>query len=474
MKAVVSFVVRAKLPKELGALQELAYNLRWSWDDRTQELFRWIDARAWENSGHDPVKLLGLVPPERLAELAVEPTFLAYLADVQQSLHRYLEATGWFQLRGETALQSIAYFSPEFGIAEALPQYSGGLGVLAGDHLKAASALNIPLTGVGLLYRHAYFHQELDADGWQLERYPTLDPHTMPLELVDGVKVELDLAGTPLWAQVWRARVGRVNLYLLDADVAGNDEPARQVTDRLYGGDNEHRLQQEILLGMGGVRALAALGESPQLFHMNEGHAGFCTLERIRGYLSEGLSFAEAVESVRATTVFTTHTPVPAGIDRFPRALMEKYFSAWAEDCGMSIDDLMALGRLPEDDADETFNMAVLGLRLSGMANGVSRLHGVVSRQMFQTLWPDVPVDEVPIGSVTNGVHARTWVSSEINDLLERRVLPQWPEAGADRWDQSLDAPDEELWRVRTSGRERLVAFVRARLRDAATARGES
>jgi starch phosphorylase len=474
VKAVVSFVVRAKLPKELTALQELAYNLRWSWDDRTQDLFRWIDARLWEASGHDPVKLLGLVPPERLQELSVEPTFLAFLADVHQSLRRYLEGSGWFQGRAASPLESVAYFSPEFGIAEALPQYSGGLGVLAGDHLKAASGLNVPLTGVGLLYRHAYFHQELDADGWQLERYPTLDPHTMPLELVDDVKVELDLAGTPLWAQVWRARVGRINLYLLDADVPGNDEPSRQVTDRLYGGDNEHRLRQEILLGMGGVRALAGLDALPQLFHMNEGHAGFCTLERIRGYLGEGLNFAEAMEAVRVTTVFTTHTPVPAGIDRFPRPLMERYFAGWADDCGLSMDELMALGHQTDDPPDEPFNMAVLGLRLSGMANGVSKLHAQVSRRMFHALWPGVPVDEVPIGAVTNGVHARTWVDSDVNDLLERRVLPEWPEASPDRWDHFLDTPDPELWRVRTLGRERLVAFVRARLRQSASARGES
>ncbi|HWW53907.1 MAG TPA: alpha-glucan family phosphorylase, partial [Acidimicrobiales bacterium] len=385
-----------------------------------------------------------------------------------------LEGSGWFQSRAASPLESVAYFSPEFGIAEALPQYSGGLGVLAGDHLKAASGLNVPLTGVGLLYRHAYFHQELDADGWQLERYPTLDPHTMPLELVDDVKVELDLAGTPLWAQVWRARVGRINLYLLDADVPGNDEPSRQVTDRLYGGDNEHRLRQEILLGMGGVRALAGLDALPQLFHMNEGHAGFCTLERIRGYLGEGLNFAEAMEAVRVTTVFTTHTPVPAGIDRFPRPLMERYFAGWADDCGLSMDELMALGHQTDDPPDEPFNMAVLGLRLSGMANGVSKLHAQVSRRMFHALWPGVPVDEVPIGAVTNGVHARTWVDSDVNDLLERRVLPEWPEASPDRWDHFLDTPDPELWRVRTLGRERLVAFVRARLRQSASARGES
>jgi starch phosphorylase len=297
----------------------------------------------------------------------------------------------------------------------------------------------------------------------------------MPLELVEGVRVELDLGDAPLHAQVWRARVGRISLFLLDADLEENAEPERQVTDRLYGGDNEHRLRQEILLGMGGVRALAALGQTPQLFHMNEGHAGFCTLERIRNLLdTEGLSFGEAIEAVRATTVFTTHTPVPAGIDQFPRQLMEQYFSGWAESCGLTIDDLMALGHAPDAADDDPFNMAVLGLRLSGAANGVSKLHGDVSRRMFGSLWPGVPVDEVPIRSITNGVHPRTWVSQELNEMLERRVLPEWPEAGSERWDHLADAPADELWRIRSQCRERLVMLVRERLRASALARGDT
>jgi len=475
MKAVVSFVVRARLPDELAALADLAANLRWAWDTRTQDLFRWIDPQAWERSGHDPVRLLGLVPATRLAELAVDPAFLGFLGEVDGELRRYLDGPGWFQGRSGSPLRSVAYFSPEFGIAEALPQYSGGLGVLAGDHLKAASGLNLPLVGVGLLYRHAYFHQELDADGWQLERYPTLDPHTMPLEPVPDVKIEIDLGGTPLKAQVWLARVGRISLYLLDADLDGNDDAGRQVTDRLYGGDNEHRLRQEILLGMGGVRALEALGATPQLFHMNEGHAGFCTLERIRAFLrNDGLTVAEAIEAVRASTVFTTHTPVPAGIDRFGRDLMARYFSGWAADCGLDLDALMALGHEPDDEANAPFNMAVLGLRLSGAANAVSKLHGDVSRRMFGSLWPGVPTDEVPISSVTNGVHGRTWVSHELNEMLERRVLPEWPEADAERWAHLADAPADELWRVRTTGRERLVTFLRDRLRSASLARGDT
>ncbi|MFI5040321.1 MAG: alpha-glucan family phosphorylase, partial [Acidimicrobiales bacterium] len=475
MKAVASFVVRARLPEALQPLVALSKNLRWSWDDRSQELFRWIDPQQWEASGHDPVRLLGLVQPARLDELAVDPTFLAFMDEVSGELRRYLDAPGWFQGRPDSPLRSVAYFSPEFGIAEALPQYSGGLGVLAGDHLKAASGQNLPLVGVGLLYRHAYFHQELDPDGWQLERYPTLDPHTMPIEPVDGVRIDVDLAGVPLRAQVWRVRVGRIPLYLLDADVEGNGDDEREVTDRLYGGDTEHRLRQEILLGMGGVRALQALGATPQLFHMNEGHAGFCTLERIRTLMrEEALGLPEAIESVRASTIFTTHTPVPAGIDRFPRHLIERYLGGWAEDCGLTMDGLMALGHEPDEDPEAPFNMAVLGLRLSGRANAVSKLHGEVSRAMFSSLWPGVPVDEVPITSVTNGVHARTWVSQELDEVLERRVLPEWPEATRERWAHLLDSPADELWRVRSQGRERLVSFIRERLRASAVARGET
>src|SRR5690606_10727272 len=321
--------------------------------------------------------------------------------------------------RGESPLRMVAYFSPEFGIAEAVPQYSGGLGVLAGDHLKSCSDLGVPLVGVGLLYRNGYFRQSLDADGWQQERYPLLDPHVMALALCDGARVEVDLAGVPLQAQVWKACVGRVALYLLDADIEDNPDEVRQVTDRLYGGDVEHRLRQEILLGIGGVRALDALGVDAQVFHTNEGHAGFLGLERIRQLVVDGgLSYREAIEAVRGGCIFTTHTPVTAGIARFPRELIERYFEAWTAEVGITMDELMALGHRPGDAPEERFNMAVMGMRLAGRANAVAKLHGEVSRDMFADLWPDVPVEETPIGSVTNGVHAHTWTSPEMADLF--------------------------------------------------------
>jgi starch phosphorylase len=475
MRALRSFTVRARLPEALGPLQELAYNLRWSWDHRTRDLFRWVDPQIWELTFHDPVRLLSLVGRERLEQLAGDPAFMGFLSEMHADLRRYREAPRWFQNRAPSPLRGVSYFSPEFGIAEALPQYSGGLGVLAGDHLKAASTLGIPLTGVGLMYRMGYFRQHLDADGWQEERYPILDPHAMALELVEGIRVSVDLAGSPLQAQLWRARIGRAELYLLDADVDANDSDLRAVTDRLYGGGTEHRVRQEILLGMGGVRALEAAGVETQVFHTNEGHAGFLGLERIRQLIAgEGLRWDEAVEAARAGTVFTTHTPVPAGIDRFPRELMERYFADWADECGIGIDTLMALGHFPGEDPGAPFNMAVMGLRLAAKSNGVSRLHGRTSREMFQPLWPAVPAEEVPIGAITNGVHGRTWVSSQMDDLYSKYVSPAWDEAGPDEWARIDDARDDELWRAREQGRDALVSFVRERLRRSLAERGLS
>src|SRR4051812_35620917 len=392
MRALRSFTVRPRLPEALAPLERLAMNLRWAWDDRTRDLFRWVDPDAWDATRHDPVRLLGLVRPERLEALAADPAFLRFQAEVDDDLERYLELPRWFHTRPGSPLRQVAYFSPEFGIAEALPQYSGGLGILAGDHLKSASDLGVPLVGVGLFYRHGYFRQGLGPDGWQQERFPDQDPFAMPLTLCDGIRVTVDLAGTPMQAQVWRADVGRIPLYLLDADVEENPDEIRAVTDRLYGGDVEHRLRQEILLGIGGVRALQTLGIPAQVFHTNEGHAGFLGLERIRQAIVEhGLPYADAIEAVRAASIFTTHTPVPAGIDRFPPELIEKYFSGWAAECGLTVGQLLEVGHRVGDPPTERFNMAVMGLRLAARSNAVSQLHGEVSREMFSDLWPDVP-----------------------------------------------------------------------------------
>lgn len=473
MRALRSFTVRARLPKTLAPLQELALNLRWSWDERTRDLFRWVDPDLWESTGHDPVQVLSLVARDRLEALSVDSAFMSFLDEICAEFHRYLQADRWFQNRGRSALEKAAYFSPEFGIAEALPQYSGGLGVLAGDHLKAASSLGVPIVGMGLLYSQGYFRQRLNAEGWQEERYPVLDPHGMALTPVEGVRVMVDLAGQPLTARIWVAAVGRIKLYLLDADIDDNSEEARATTDRLYGGGTEHRLRQEILLGIGGVRALDALGESVQVFHSNEGHAGFLGLERIRQLVTEkGLGFREAVEAVRAGTIFTTHTPVPAGIDRFPAELVEKYFSSWANECGVDIGELMALGHAPGEAAEAPFNMAVMGLRLAGMSNGVAKLHGQTSRAMFQSLFPSVPVDEVPITSVTNGVHGHTWVSPAMSDLFTKYVTPFWEDASPDDWARVRSASEDELWRAREQGKDALVSFVRDRLKASLAEQG--
>jgi glycogen phosphorylase len=466
----------------LSALEVVAMNLRWTWVPQAVDLFRWVDPDAWERSEHDPVAMLGMVSPERFAELADDGPFTAFLASLEDEFHRYLAEPRWWHHRQDvSAVGCVAYFSPEFGVGEALPVYSGGLGVLAGDHLKAASDLGVPLVGVGLLYREGYFRQQLNADGWQQERYPAIDPHRMPLTLLPGgddlpLKIEVDLAGARCVAQVWRAKVGRIPLLLLDCDVAENEPAERGVSDRLYGGagGSEHRLRQEIVLGIGGMRALVAAGYECDVFHSNEGHAGFLGLERIRELVvGSRLTFSGALEAVRASTIFTTHTPVPAGIDVYTTDLMERYFSSFAKECEVSFSELMALGQ-SKPQADGYFSMALMGLRLAGRSNAVSRLHGDVARAMFSELWPDVPADEVPITSITNGVHTATWVGPEMVEVLDRYLDPGWAEGGEARWDRLIDIPDAELWRARERARERFVFFIRERLREQLLSRGAS
>lgn len=482
MKALRSFTVRPQLPEAVAALDSLARDLRWSWDRQTRDLFAYIDHAAWESGGHDPMRLLAEVPASRLEELVDDAAFLTQLAAVTAGLETYRTVPRWFQRHAGSQDQhglgdsgKIAYFSPEFGISEALPQYSGGLGVLAGDHLKAASDLGLPLVGIGLFYRHGYFRQSLSVDGWQQERFPDLDPHAMALELCEGVRVHVEMAGQTLVAQVWKATVGRTPLYLMDADIPENPPELQVITDRLYGGDIEHRLRQEILLGIGGVRALEALGIPVKVFHTNEGHAGFLGLERIKCHMErDGLSFDEAFEAVRAGAVFTTHTPVPAGIDQFPRELIERYFGTWTEQCGVTVDELMDLGHRPGEPTDQPFNMAVMGLHLAELRNGVSALHGEVSREMFADLWPGVPVDEVPISSITNGVHGDTWVSGEFDELLSSQVGAEWNLSGSEGWDKITGVGDDALWSARSASKVRMVEHVRGRLHEHGLAKGQS
>ncbi|MEU6090397.1 glycosyltransferase family 1 protein [Streptomyces sp. NPDC047085] len=489
MKAIRRFTVRPVLPEPLRPLSDLARNLRWSWHAETRDLFQSVDPEHWTAAGGDPVRLLGRVSPERLAELAEDRRFLRRLTAVADDLDDYVTGDRWYQEQDEGLPAAVAYFSPEFGIAAALPQYSGGLGILAGDHLKAASDLGVPLIGVGLLYRHGYFRQTLSRDGWQQEHYPVLDPNELPLTLLketDGSPARLALAlpgGKALHARIWVAQVGRVPLLMLDSDVEENDHGERGVTDRLYGGGSEHRLLQEMLLGIGGVRAVRTYCRltghpGPEVFHTNEGHAGFLGLERIAELCEEGLGFDAALEAVRAGTVFTTHTPVPAGIDRFDRELVARHFGPDAELPAIDVQRILALGMetYPGGEAN-LFNMAVMGLRLAQRANGVSLLHGQVSREMFAGLWPGFDAEEVPITSVTNGVHAPTWVAPEVLRLGARQIGVQRAEdaltvGDSERWDPVAEIPDQEIWELRRTLREQLVLEVRERLRASWRQRG--
>ena len=477
MRALRRFTVRLALPVPLAPLAELVMNLRWSWHHASLDLFESIDPDVWHAVGRDPVQLLGDVSPERLTELSSDEDFLTRMAAVHADLQAYLTTPKWYQSL-DGAAQCIAYFSPEFGITEVLPQYSGGLGILAGDHLKAASDLGVPILGVGLLYRAGYFQQSLNAEGWQQERYPPLDPHGLPLTLLrtaDGLPLEISVGldeGHILHAQVWKAQVGRVPLLLLDSDVENNGPAERQVTDRLYGGGTDHRLKQELLLGIGGVRALRAYtaltGEpEPEVFHTNEGHAGFLGIERIRELMAHGLSYDEALEAVRAGTVFTTHTPVPAGIDRFPRELIADVFAGGTLQ-GVPLNRVLELGA--EEDPS-VFNMAHMGLRLAQRRNGVAKLHGIVSREMFNDLWPGFDAAEVPISSVTNGVHAPTWVAREVFELAEREIGGTLT-TEAQGWEGISKVADTSIWATRRVLRERLVGEVRRRLHDSWLQRG--
>ena len=492
MKALRRFTVRAHLPERLAALHQLATNLRWSWDKATQDLFATVDPALWSQCGSDPVALLGAVNPSRLDDLALDEEFLGRLDSLAAELNDYLSRPLWYQQQlehGAAGPKGVAYFSMEFGVAEVLPNYSGGLGILAGDHLKSASDLGVPLIAVGLYYRSGYFRQSLTAEGWQNETYPSLDPQGLPLRLLthaDGrpALVELTLPDSAqLRARIWVAQVGRVPLLLLDSDVPENEHELRSVTDRLYGGDQEHRMTQEILAGIGGVRAIRAFTAieglpEPEVFHMNEGHAGFLGVERIREYITgSGLDFDTALTVVRSSTVFTTHTPVPAGIDRFPVDMVRSYFDDDPEGDGAATllpgvptERILALGA--EDDPTK-FNMAHMGLRLAQRSNGVSLLHGRVSRMMFSELWRGFDPGEVPIGSITNGVHARTWAAPEWLQL-GRELAGSGSFSDPGVWLRLQEVDPGHLWWIRSQLRAQLVDDVRSRLRQSWLERGAS
>jgi starch phosphorylase len=479
-RSIRPFTVLPRLPHRLRPLQTLAYNLWWSWNADAVALFRRVNPDLFDALDHSPIRLLGATDQARFEQLEQDDGFIAHMDRVAAALDHYLKAPTWFQETHPDTQVRVAYLSAEFGIHESVPVYSGGLGVLAGDHLKSASDLGIPLSGVSLMYREGYFRQYLNVDGWQQERYPENDFFTLPLvpELDAANKpiiVTVPLPGRELALRVWRVQVGRVPLYLLDANIPQNAPQDRIISSQLYGGDLHTRIQQEIVLGIGGIRALRALNRMPTVCHMNEGHAAFTALERIRLLIDEhGLDFATALEAVKAGTCFTTHTPVPAGNDAFPMHMIEQYLGEYMAKMGVDRNTLAALGRQQPGNEQELFSMTVLALKLANVSNGVSKLHGSVSRRMWKDLWPELPASEVPITSITNGVHTQSWLAPEMAQLYDRYLGIQWEERPTDFaiWKRVDHIPDGELWRTHERSRERLVAMARVRLRAQLKRRG--
>jgi starch phosphorylase len=484
MKPVNTFKVIPSLPENLERLRDLAFNLRWAWNHETIALFRRLDSDLWETSGHNPVLMLGRIEQERLKAASLDEGFLAQLNRVADDLDDYIGAKStWFSrtYTGEKPPR-IAYFSAEFGVTECLSIFAGGLGILAGDHLKSASDLGLPFIGVGLLYQQGYFRQYLNEAGWQQEVYENNDFSNLPIKLErndagEPIQVKIPHPGREVIAQVWRAQVGRIPLYLLDTNISENTPEDRDITDQLYGGTEDLRIRQEMVLGIGGYRALKALGLSPTVYHMNEGHSAFLALERTRRYMeSFNFTFTQAREAALAGLVFTTHTPVPAGHDYFPPPLIDRYLGEYIRALGLSRREFMALGRKNPDNPQESFCMTILALKMAIYTNGVAKLHGKVSREMWQELFPDVPTDEIPITHITNGIHFQSWLSHEMKDLYDRYLGLRWREELADQeiWDRAERIASEELWRTHERRRERLVAFSRRRLREHLRNRGAS
>jgi starch phosphorylase len=476
-----TFTVLPRLPERLQPLHKLAYNMWWCWNHEAVSLFRRIDDDLFTALENSPVKLLGAIDQSRLEQLLRDDGFLVHMDRVEEALNHYMTSATWFEETYRDAGDfRVAYFSAEFGIHESIPIYSGGLGVLAGDHLKAASDLGLPLVGVGLMYREGYFRQYLNVDGWQQESYPENDFFNLPLvpeTRADGTPliIGVPFPGREVSCRIWRIQVGRVPLYLLDTNIPQNNTEDRQITGRLYGGDNDMRIRQEMILGIGGIRALRALGKVPTVCHMNEGHSAFCGLERIRVLMDEQhLGFAAAREAVSAGTCFTTHTPVPAGNDIFPPQLVEHYFSGYLSQLRIDRNEFLGLGRQNPADANEPFCMTVLAIRLANTTNGVSKLHATVSRKMWRNIWPGLPDAELPISAITNGVHTRSWLAPEMAQLYDRYLGIQWEDRPTDYaiWRRVDHIPDAELWRTHERRRERLVAFARSRLRHQLQRRG--
>ncbi|MDL5055212.1 alpha-glucan family phosphorylase [Oscillatoria laete-virens NRMC-F 0139] len=476
MNSPLTFSVVPQIPARIEALRDIAYNLWWTWTPEASELFRDLDPELWVHYHHNPAQVLRYVTQSRLQQVAQDGEFVARLDAIKGRLDAYLgRKDRWFaKHHGDKKDLLVAYFSAEFGIHEALPIYSGGLGILAGDHCKSASDLGIPFVACGILYRTGYFKQRITKDGWQQSDSIVWNFYELPISEVTGadgkpVQVSVRLPGRDVQIKVWRAAVGNIGIYLLDTDVAGNSEEDRKITYQLYGGDHEMRIKQEIVLGIGGVRALQAAGLQPTVYHMNEGHAAFLGLERIRQFhKKDGLKFHEALQVVAASNIFTTHTPVAAGNDAFAVDLVRRYFGEFVGELGVDFDAMMKLGRPWHGTEQDPFSMTILGLRLSRQANGVSALHGEVSRGMWQTVWPGVPKHEIPITSITNGVHTQTWMSPEFRRVLEQYIGAIWEDNVEDiqAWNNVENIPDEEIWKTHCSRKLKLIEKVRSRVQN--------
>ncbi|MCI0338232.1 MAG: alpha-glucan family phosphorylase [Acidobacteria bacterium] len=462
------------LPARIGRLNKLASNLWWSWHPDASWIFQRLDKTLWELTHHNPVKFLQQIAPTKLEAAASDPAYLRHYDGVMFAFDKYLSAKDtWFPEKyPHLAGHTIAYFSAEFGLHTSLPIYSGGLGILAGDHCKEASDIGLPLVGVGFVYPQGYFQQRITSEGRQEAVYERFDYNAAPIEGVitresEGGLLALNLDERVIYVSVWRVRLGPVSLYLMDTDVEENEPWDRELSARLYGGNQETRIRQEMVLGIGGVRMLERLGIRPAVFHANEGHAAFLMLERIRGLVQRGMSFDEAAEQVRATTIFTTHTPVPAGHDTFPFQLVEKHFASYWDLLGLNREQFLALGEYSDGYNGKNFNMTALALRLSGMRNGVSRMHGRVSRAMWHSLWPDLTEDDVPITSINNGVHTPTWIAPEMDRLYTKYLGHDWRDHHDDPtlWERIYDIPDEELWNIHRQLKHKLLNFMRERAR---------
>ena len=470
-----------KIPTALRPLRELAYNLWWSWQPDAIALFEEMDTALWEKVYHNPVKLLRQIRQKRLQDLSEDKGFLGRMDAVLKHFEADL-ALPCLEERGLSKTHPVAYFSAEFGLHESLQVYSGGLGILAGDHCKSASDLGVPLVGIGLLYKSGYFVQTLNAEGMQEASYPPIDFDNLPIQIVrekEGteIRISLVIAGRKVAARIWEVKVGRTPLYLLDTDLAENEESSRLITSKLYGGGGDMRIAQEMLLGIGGVRALRSLGIDPAVYHINEGHAAFLALERLRELMQdEGLRWEEALNVIAANQVFTTHTPVEAGHDRFDVQFFGRFVGPYIETLGVDFETAWRLGTIKASGYDEPFCMTILALRTCRLSNGVSKLHGEVSRKMWHAVWPAVPEDEIPIGHITNGVHADTWLSQSFRKLYERTLGPDRKAHHSDPafWDRILQIPDEEVWQTHLERKQALVGFIRDRVAKQRLRVGES